>query len=94
MDIPANAIQYFHIISLLKEEEPNVHLLAENIERDISLTYKLLQMINNSSKRSKSKIRSIKQAILLLGLANLRKWIYLLALREFDDRADTDLFKS
>ncbi|TKI71533.1 HDOD domain-containing protein [Lysinibacillus mangiferihumi] len=93
MDIPANAIQYFHIISLLKEEEPNVHLLAENIERDISLTYKLLQMINNSSKRSKSKIRSIKQAILLLGLANLRKWIYLLALREFDDRADTDLFQ-
>lgn len=93
MDIPANAIQYFHIISLLKEEEPNVHLLAENIERDISLTYKLLQMINNSSKRSKSKIRSIKQAILLLGLANLRKWIYLLALREFDGRADTDLFQ-
>ncbi|AHN23173.1 EAL and HDOD domain-containing protein [Lysinibacillus varians] len=93
MDIPANAIQYFHIISLLKEEEPNVHLLAENIERDISLTYKLLQMINNSSKRSKSKIRSIKQAILLLGLANLRKWIYLLAMREFDGRADTDLFQ-
>lgn len=93
MDIPANAIQYFHIISLLKEEEPNVHLLAENIERDISLTYKLLQMINNSSTRSKSKIRSIKQAILLLGLANLRKWIYLLALREFDGRADTDLFQ-
>ncbi|MFJ7407471.1 MULTISPECIES: EAL and HDOD domain-containing protein [unclassified Lysinibacillus] len=93
MDIPANAIQYFHIISLLKEEEPNVHLLAENIERDISLTYKLLKMINNSSRRSKSKVRSIKQAILLLGLANLRKWIYLLALREFDGKTDSDLFQ-
>ena len=93
MDIPANAIQYFHIISLLKEEEPNVHLLAENIERDISLTYKLLQMINNSNRRSKSKVRSIKQAILLLGLANLRKWIYLLAMREFDGKTDSDLFQ-
>jgi len=92
-DIPANAIQYIHIISLLKEEEPNIHLLAENIERDISLTYKLLQMINNSSKRSKSKVRSIKQAIVLLGVSNLRKWIYLLAMREIDIDADSDLFK-
>lgn len=92
-DIPANTIQYIHIISLLKEEEPNIQLLAENIERDISLTYKLLQMINNSSKRSKSKVRSIKQAIVLLGISNLRKWIYLLAMREIDIDADSDLFK-
>ncbi|PKU52656.1 EAL and HDOD domain-containing protein [Lysinibacillus fusiformis] len=92
-DIPANTIQYIHIISLLKEEEPNIQLLAENIERDISLTYKLLQMINNSSKRSKSKVRSIKQAIVLLGVSNLRKWIYLLAMREIDIDANSDLFK-
>ena len=68
-------------------------MLAENIERDISLTYKLLQMINNSSKRSKSKVRSIKQAIVLLGVSNLRKWIYLLAMREIDIDADSDLLK-
>jgi len=83
-DIPVNTIQYFYIISLLKEEEPNIQLLSENIERDISLTYKLLQMVNNSSRRSKSKVRSIKQAILILGIADLRKWIYLLAMREID----------
>lgn len=92
-DIPVNALQYFHIVSLLKDEEPDIGMLVANIERDISLTYKLLQLINNSSKRSKSKVRSIKQAILLLGLAELRKWIYLLAMREIDKNPDTDLFK-
>ncbi|MFJ8458832.1 EAL and HDOD domain-containing protein [Lysinibacillus sp. RS5] len=92
-DIPANTIQYLYIITLLKEEEPNIQLLAENIERDISLTYKLLQMVNNSEKRSKSKVRSIKQAIVLLGVSNLRKWIYLLAMREIDMNADNDIFK-
>ena len=92
-DIPVNTIQYFYIISLLKEEEPNIQLLSENIERDISLTYKLLQMVNNSSRRSKSKVRSIKQAILILGIADLRKWIYLLAMREIDMNTDSDLFK-
>lgn len=92
-DIPANTLQYLYIISLLKEEEPNIQLLADNIERDLSLTYKLLQMIDNASRRSKSKVRSIKQAIVLLGISNLRKWIYLLAMREIDINTDSDLFK-
>ena len=81
-DIPPNVIQYLQILSLLREEEPDINLLSESIERDISLTYKLLQLINHSNKRAKSKVRSIKQAVLLLGLAELRKWMYLLALRE------------
>lgn len=92
-DIPANTLQYFQILTLLKDEEPNINVLAENIERDLSLTYKLLQMINNSTKRSKSKVRSIKQAILLLGLGELRKWIYLLTMREIDINTDSDIFK-
>jgi c-di-GMP phosphodiesterase len=81
-DIPPNVIQYLQIVGLLREDEPDINVLSENIERDISLTYKLLQLINHSSKRSKSKVRSIKQAILLLGLTELRRWMYLLALRE------------
>lgn len=91
-EIHANVIQYFQIISILRDEEPNINLLAENIEREISLSYKLLQLINNSSKRLKSKVRSIKQAILLLGLTELRKWIYLLAMRELNRNNDDDVF--
>lgn len=91
-EIPANAMQYFQIISILRDEEPNIDILTENIEREISLSYKLLQLINRSSKRSKSKVRSIKQAILLLGLAELHKWIYLLAMREIKLNKDDDIF--
>ncbi len=89
-DIPPNIIQYLQVISMLKEEEPDINLLSENIERDISLTYKLLQLINNSNKRSKSKVRSIKQAVLLMGLTELRKWMYLLAMREGQMDQDND----
>ena len=92
IDIPANLFQYFQIISMLREDEANLDLIAENIEREISLSYRLLKLINTSSKRSKSKVRSIKQAILLLGLTELRKWIYLLAMRESDVQQDKDIF--
>ena len=79
-------MQYFQIISLLKDEEPNINILAENIEREISLSYKLLQLINKSNLRRRSKVRSIKQAILLLGLTELKKIIYVLAMREVNNK--------
>ncbi|WP_274308035.1 EAL and HDOD domain-containing protein [Solibacillus daqui] len=91
-DIPANLFQYFQIISLLRDENTNIDMLVEYIEREISLTYRLLKLINNSSKRSKSKVRSIKQAILLLGLTELRIWIYLLAMHESDIQQKGEIF--
>ena len=81
-EIPANLLQYYRVIALLRMEEPDIDHIAEGIEHDIALSYKLMQLINSSSKRSKSKIRSIKQAILHLGLEDLKKWIYILTFRE------------
>lgn len=92
-DIPANVFQYFQIISLLRDDEANIDLLAENIEREISLSYRLLKLINGSSKRMKKKVRSIKQAILMLGLLELRQWVYLLAMRESNVNPNNDVFK-
>ena len=92
-DIPANIFQYFQIISLLRDDETNFDLLAENIEREISLSYRLLKLINGSSKRTKKKVRSIKQAILMLGLLELRQWVYLLAMRESNVNPNNDVFK-
>ncbi|MEC1180674.1 HDOD domain-containing protein [Metasolibacillus meyeri] len=92
IDIPANIINYFQIISILKDEEPDINILAENIEREISISYKLLQLINSSKNRRKSKVRSIKQAIILLGLSELRKLVYLLAMRELNNYEKTDVF--
>lgn len=92
-DIPANLFQYFQIISLLRDDEANIDVLANHIEREISLSYRLLKLINGSSRRSKTKVRSIKQAILLLGLTELRKWIYLLAMRESDVNRNNDVFQ-
>ena len=90
-DIPVNTIQYFQLISLLREEEPNMDVVAESIERDISLSYKLLHLINTSPRR-RTKVRSIKQAVMMLGIAQLRNWIYLLAMRENNKNHDSDVF--
>ncbi|GGG23467.1 hypothetical protein GCM10007425_17420 [Lysinibacillus alkalisoli] len=90
-EIPVNTIQYLQLMTLLRDGEPNMTSVAENIERDISLSYKLLQLINTSPRR-RAKVRSIKQAVMMLGIAQLRNWVSLLAIRETNKNHDTDVF--
>lgn len=67
---------------LSKKEPPEVDELEKSIKTDISLSYKLLTYINSPIIGLPNKIKSVKQAINLLGIANVVKWcrIFLLTL--------------
>ena len=73
---------YLIILKELSQSEPNINRITEIIEADLSLSYKLLKLINSPIIDRVYKIKSIKQAIVLLGLKELRKWIFLLSFRE------------
>ncbi|MFE8695858.1 EAL and HDOD domain-containing protein [Cytobacillus sp. FJAT-53684] len=81
-DVPAYFHSYYEMIQNLSMTEPSIDRITELIERDISLSYKLLKLINSPAYRPKQKINSIRQAVVLLGLIELQKWIYVLAVRE------------
>ncbi|WP_309089731.1 HDOD domain-containing protein [Domibacillus sp.] len=81
-DLPINAVTYFHLIRLLQEEEIDIENITGLIERDVSLSYHLLKLVNSPALRTRAKIKSIKQAIMMLGFTELTKWLYMLALRE------------
>ncbi|TQE90804.1 HDOD domain-containing protein [Ureibacillus terrenus] len=91
-DIPMNTLHYFQLMSILKEEDSNIQEIAEKIEQNVSLTYKLLRLINNISNK-RMKVRSIKQAIMMVGLIELRKYLYLLAINEgrLEEPSNVDL---
>lgn len=85
-DVPTYIHIYYDIIQKLAEEEPDFQEIAELIERDISLAYKLLKLINSPALRPRYKIHSITQAITYLGLHEIKRWIHVLSLREFLDK--------
>lgn len=82
IELPSNTIQCFKVIYLLNVAEPDINAIAKVIEQDVSLSYKLLHLINTHSQPGKAAIESIKQAILLLGLIELNKWLYILAMKK------------
>jgi c-di-GMP-related signal transduction protein len=81
-DVPAYFHSHYSVIQSLEMKEPSIDLIAQLIEQDLSLSYKLLKLINSPAYRPKHKISSIRQAIMLLGLFEIQRWIYVLAVRE------------
>ncbi len=81
-DVPTYFHSYYSVIQGLEMSEPNIEVITNMIEQDLSLTYKLLKLINSPTYRPKHKIHSIRQAIVLLGLLEIQRWIYVLAVRE------------
>lgn len=81
-DVPTSFLSYYQIMNEFAAEETEISVISRLIEQDISLSYKLLKLINSPAFRPKHPIQSIKQAIILLGMREVQKWIYVLAIRE------------
>lgn len=81
-EIPTVFSSHYQMIQKMSLEELNIDELAELIEKDLSLSVKLLRLINTSSVGCDKKICSIRAAIRLLGVDNIKNWIHVLSTRE------------
>ncbi|MGV3488911.1 MAG: EAL and HDOD domain-containing protein [Tuberibacillus sp.] len=81
-DVPVLGQFFYDIVNELSLEEPNIEKIAKLIEMDPVFSYKLLKFVNTPAFHFVYEIKSISQAIMILGLREFRKWIYVLSLRE------------
>lgn len=86
-DIPTFFHNYMLLIEETRKPEPNIDYLSKIIESDLSFSFKLLKLINNHYRRN-FKIESIKQAIMILGLKEFRRWLYILSIRDASRQQD------
>jgi len=74
------------LLARLQDPEIEFSEIDQTIKRDVSLSYKLLRLINSAYYARSSEIKSIKQALTLLGLKQIRSWVSLLLLTKSDDK--------
>nr|WP_309100328.1 HDOD domain-containing protein [Fredinandcohnia onubensis] len=72
----------FLIMSELSNPEVDFNSIANKIERDVTISYKLLKYINSPVFSRVKEIKSIKHAIIMLGIKELKKWFYMMFIRE------------
>lgn len=73
-------VNYLQLVSKVNQVEINFDEIAEIISRDLSLTYNLLMLVNSAAFGLRKKINFVKQAIVIIGEKNIRKWVTLIAL--------------
>ena len=78
--IPGKKLSTHHnsrlqIMSLVEESEPDLDKLAQTIQSDVSLSYRLLTYLNSPAFGFARTIDSIRQAMVLLGWSKLRNWL-------------------
>ena len=93
-EIDSPNINLIRIMKILNEKELEYQRIADIIETDLGLSYKLLKIANSVFFGSRNKILHIKQALVQLGIIELRKWIYLMMLKDKQTIENKELIKT
>jgi EAL and modified HD-GYP domain-containing signal transduction protein len=79
-------INRVRLLAELQDEAVDFDALQEIIGRDIGLSYNLLRFINSAFFSLPRRVESIRDALVLLGLKNVRKWATLMAFADVQDK--------
>jgi len=84
--LPTNKVAVLNLLTVLQNPNSDIEELEEAISFDVSISYKILKLINSSFFSFSREVDSIKQAIVILGRNQLSSWASMIALSKMDDR--------
>ena len=73
-------------LAAIMDPRTNFSVLDPIISQDVGLSYKLLRLVNSGYYSLMDQVKSIQQAISLIGLQQLRGWMMLLMMTTVDDK--------
>ena len=79
---------FFRLLVAITKDEPEVAEIEQIISMDASLTYSLLKIVNSAYFALRNRATNVHQAVTILGLGQLRQWIYLMGCR--DEKGELD----
>lgn len=84
---------FFQLVVAVTKDEADMEEIENIISRDASLTYALLKMVNSAYFALRNQASSIRQALVVLGLGQLKQWVYLLSFNQNSDPGTEELLK-
>ena len=84
--ISTNRLPALRLLAELHEVDVDIEKLQQLIGEDVTLSYKLLRYLNSAMFALPRRIDSIRQAVIYLGVRELRTWASLLVLASVSDK--------
>lgn len=85
--VSSNRLIVFKLLEALQDPDVNFDVLENLLSQDNRLSYKLLKVLNSPGYVSVGrKVTSVRDIIVIMGLAQLKSWATLLALTNIEDK--------
>ncbi|MBA4501810.1 EAL and HDOD domain-containing protein [Marinobacterium marinum] len=86
--ISANQVALMQLIQELQKPSTTPEALEDMIIRDPILTYKLLRIVNSATYSLVRQVESVAEAVVLLGMEQVRKWATLISMSANKDKPE------
>ena len=84
--IAANRLALLQVVAALNDPAIQFSDIEQLVKRDVALSFRLLRYVNSAYYGLRGEVRSIGQALALLGLENVRRWATLSTLASIDNK--------
>jgi EAL and modified HD-GYP domain-containing signal transduction protein len=84
--LASNKLAVLNLLSILMNPDSQIEEIEEAMAFDVSISYKMLKLINSAIFNLSRKVDSIQQAIVILGRKKLRSWASMIALANLEER--------
>jgi EAL and modified HD-GYP domain-containing signal transduction protein len=84
--IEANRLALLQVVAALNDPAVELEDIEQVIARDVALSFRLLRYVNSAFFGLRSEVRSIGQALALLGVENVKRWATLSVLAGVDNK--------
>ena len=84
--MPAMRLNTLRLLAELHNPNIEFQELENIVKQDVSLSYKLLRLINSAYYTRPVKVQSIRQALTLLGIKKVQAWVSLLFLSKIEEK--------
>jgi c-di-GMP phosphodiesterase len=84
--IAANRLALLQVVAALNDPAVQFSDLEQLVKRDVALSFRLLRYVNSAYYGLRGEVRSIGQALALLGVDNVRRWATLSTMASIDNK--------
>ncbi len=85
---------FFQLMIAVTKDEPDIEEITRIISRDVTLAFSLMKLVNSAYFALRNRVKSVQQALVILGIGQLKQWIYLLSFRQDSSGLSDELIKS
>jgi len=84
--IPSNRLTQMRLMTVLQNPRCELEELERSITNDLGVSFRLLRWINSAYFSLPRTVNSVREALVLLGVRNVRSWALLMTLATIDDQ--------